>query len=172
MEYTIRPIEPRDAEGFSALRRTPGVFENMLGIPSERTQRNIDGIRSLGPDDHNFVAVTGDGDGSERVIGMAKLKVFANPRMRHVGQLALMVHPDMQGMGVGSALMAALLDLADNWLMLVRLELEVFTDNERAIRLYEKLGFEREGLKRMSAVRGGRYVDEYVMARIRPGFQP
>ena len=83
-----------------------------------------------------------------------------------------MVHPDMQGMGVGSALMAALLDLADNWLMLVRLELEVFTDNERAIRLYEKLGFEREGLKRMSAVRGGRYVDEYVMARIRPGFQP
>ena len=42
-------------------------------------------------------------------------------------------------------------------------------DNERAIRLYEKLGFEQEGLLRMTTVRNGRYVDEYKMARIRPG---
>ena len=40
---------------------------------------------------------------------------------------------------------------------------------ERAIRLYEKLGFEQEGLLRMTTVRNGRYVDEYKMARIRPG---
>ena len=56
-----------------------------------------------------------------------------------------------------------------HWLMLVRVELEVFADNEQAIRLYEKLGFEKEGLLRMTTVRNGRYVDEYKMARIRPG---
>ena len=61
-----------------------------------------------------------------------------------------------------------MLDLADNWLMLVRVELEVFTDNVKAIHLYEKLGFEKEGCKRMTTVRNGRYVDEYVMARLRP----
>ena len=61
------------------------------------------------------------------------------------------------------------LDLADNWLMLVRVELTVFADNERAIHLYEKLGFEKEGLKRMTTVRDGKYADEYMMARIRPG---
>ena len=66
-------------------------------------------------------------------------------------------------------LMETLLDLADNWLMLVRVELEVYADNERAIHLYEKLGFEQEGLLRMTTVRNGRYVDEYKMARIRPG---
>ena len=33
---------------------------------------------------------------------------------------------------------------------------------------YEKLGFEKEGCKRMTTVRNGRYVDEYVMARLRP----
>lgn len=56
--------------------------------------------------------------------------------------------------------------------MLVRVELEVFSDNEGAIRLYESLGFQKEGLQRMATVRGGRYVDEYLMARLRPGLEP
>ena len=49
-------------------------------------------------------------------------------------------------------------------------QLEVFADNERAIHLYEKLGFEKEGLLCMTTVRSGRYVDDCKMARIRiPG---
>ena len=65
--------------------------------------------------------------------------------------------------------METLLDLADNWLMLLRVELEVYADNERAIALYEKMGFQREGLRRMATVRRGRYIDECSMARLRPG---
>ena len=72
----------------------------------------------------------------------------------------------------GDALLNEILDLSDHWLMLVRVELEVFSDNEGAIRLYESLGFQKEGLKRMATVRGGRYVDEYLMARLRPGLEP
>ena len=53
--------------------------------------------------------------------------------------------------------------------MLLRVELEVYADNERAIALYEKMGFQREGLRRMATVRRGRYIDEYSMARLRPG---
>lgn len=165
MEYTIRPTRLEDMEGFNALRRMPGVFENTMGLPSERVQRNIDGFQAMGPDDHNFVAVLADGT----VIGTAGLQVCPSPRMRHVGSVGLFVHTEYQNMGVGTALLKTLLDLADNWLMLVRVELEVYADNERAIHLYEKLGFEQEGLLRMTTVRNGRYVDEYKMARIRPG---
>ena len=165
MNYTIRPIGPEDAEGAAALRRMPGVFENTLGLPSYRTADSEAFIAGLGPDDHNFVAVLDDGT----VIGCAGLTVCSNPRMRHVGAVGLFVHADYQGRGVGTTLMETLLDLADHWLMLVRVELEVFADNEQAIRLYEKLGFEKEGLLRMTTVRNGRYVDEYKMARIRPG---
>ena len=146
MEYSIRPIGPQDAEGFNALRRMPGVFENTLGLPSERVKRNPDGT----------------------VIGVVGLKVKPQLRMRHTADVGIFVHTDWQGKGVGTALMQAVLDLADNWLMLVRVELEVFTDNVKAIHLYEKLGFEKEGCKRMTTVRNGRYVDEYVMARLRP----
>ena len=165
MNYTIRPIGPEDAEGAAALRRMPGVFENTLGLPSYRTADSEAFIAGLGPDDHNFVAVLDDGT----VIGCAGLTVCSNPRMRHVGEVGLFVHADYQGRGVGTTLMETLLDLADHWLMLVRVELEVFADNEQAIRLYEKLGFEKEGLLRMTTVWNGRYVDEYKMARIRPG---
>lgn len=165
MNYTIRPIGPEDAEGAAALRRMPGVFENTLGLPSYRTADSEAFIAGLGPDDHNFVAVLDDGT----VIGCAGLTVCSNPRMRHVGAVGLFVHADYQGRGVGTTLMETLLDLADHWLMLVRVELEVYADNERAIHLYEKLGFEQEGLLRMTTVRNGRYVDEYKMARIRPG---
>jgi putative acetyltransferase len=149
------------------LRRMPGVFENILGIPSESLQKNEDVLRNLDANSHQFVAVVDDGTGAEKVIGAAGLTVYPNPRQRHSAGIGMMVHKDYQGRGVGKKLMETLLDMADNWLMLVRVELGVYPDNERAINLYKKYGFEPEGLKRKSAVRCGRYVDELMMARIR-----
>ena len=166
MPNTSGPMEPGEARGASALRRMPGVFENTTGLPSCRTADSEAFIAGLGPDDHNFVAVLEDGT----VIGCAGLTVCSNPRMRHVGTVGLYVHTDYQNQGVGTALMKVLLELADNWLMLVRVELEVFADNERAIHLKEKLGVEKEGRLGMTTVRSGRYVDDCKMARIRiPG---
>ena len=164
LNYTIRPMAAGDMEGFNALRRMPGVMENTLGLPSERVERNIDGFQRMGPDDHVFAAVLEDGT----LIGTAGLNVHPNPRMRHGATLGILVHTGYQNQGVGTALMKTVLDLADNWLMLVRVELEVFADNERAIHLYEKFGFEKEGLMRMSVVRDGQYQDNYKMARLRP----
>ncbi len=60
-----------------------------------------------------------------------------------------------------------MLRLADSWLNLHRIELQVYTDNERGIRLYERCGFEVEGTLKDFAFREGRYVDVYSMARLR-----
>ena len=79
----------------------------------------------------------------------------------------LFVRWDCQGQGIGTALLEAVLDLADNWLMLRRVELEVYADNGGAIRLYQRLGVETEGCKREAAVKAGAYVDTLVMARLR-----
>ena len=167
MDYCIRPVKPEDAAGINALRRMPGVFENTLGIPSERETYIAAHIAALGhADQHVFVAIDHT-EGGDVVIGYAQLTVFPNPRQRHSGGIGIMVHRDHQGKGVGTRLMETLLDIADNWLMLTRVELGVYTDNEKAIRLYERLGFEREGIKRMAAIRAGRYHDEWMMARIR-----
>jgi putative acetyltransferase len=69
-------------------------------------------------------------------------------------------------MGIGRKLMEALLDIADNWLMLTRIELGVLEGNDGAKRLYESLGFKEEGIKKMAVIRSGTYVDEIMMGRI------
>ena len=87
--------------------------------------------------------------------------------MRHVGSIGMAVRDDWQGKGVGTALVEAALDLADNWLNLTRIELRVYVDNSAAVALYKKFGFEIEGTHCRLAFRNGEYVDAYSMARIR-----
>ncbi len=77
------------------------------------------------------------------------------------------VHDSYQGQGIGAALLEAAVTLAERWLAITRLELTVYTDNEPALALYRKFGFEIEGTLRDYAFRDGRYVDAYLMARLR-----
>ena len=167
MDYYIRPARVEDATGINYIRRMRGVMENILGVPSETIKRSEDYLASIDENKHQFVAVTCLDNGKELVIGTASLHVNTIPRMRHSATLGIMVHKDYQGMGVGERLMEALIDMADNWLMLMRLELNVFVDNEKAIALYKKMGFEYEGTLRKAAARDGEYIDEFIMSRIR-----
>jgi putative acetyltransferase len=102
-----------------------------------------------------------------RIVGMVHVATIPRPRRKHAGEIGISVHEDWQGKGVGKELMRAIVDLADNWLNLTRLELEVYADNEAAIRLYERFGFEVEGRLRQHAFRDGQFVDSIMMGRIR-----
>jgi putative acetyltransferase len=94
--------------------------------------------------------------------------VGRSPRRAHARMLGMAVQQRFHGKGVGTALMQALVDLADKWLPVTRIELTVFTDNGRAIDLYKRFGFEIEGTHKAYALRDGKYVDTYAMARTRP----
>lgn len=171
MEFYIRPINVGDGKGVNELRRMPGVFEDILGIPSERIKRNEEFILNMDVNQHQFVAVSKLQSGEEIIIGSAGLTVNANHRTRHSGSIGIMIDKDYQNQGIGTALMDTLIDVADKWLMLIRIELTVFEDNARAIHLYEKFGFEREGIKRLAGIRNGKYENEYLMARINPVYK-
>ena len=116
------------------------------------------------PDDFVLVAEV-----AGKVVGNLGLHAASkSPRRRHAGALGMSVRDDWQGRGVGTALMAAAIDLADNWLNYTRLELTVYTDNAAALALYRKFGFEIEGTLQNYAFRGGRFIDAYTMARCVP----
>ncbi|WP_444924801.1 GNAT family N-acetyltransferase [Microbulbifer sp. DLAB2-AF] len=106
-----------------------------------------------------------------KVIGHATLFLTNKARGKHTASVAIAVHPASQGKGVGKSLMQEAINQADNWLNLVRVELEVHADNISAKSLYEKIGFETEGVKRLSTFKNGRYIDMILMSRINPNYK-
>jgi putative acetyltransferase len=155
--------EPGDYEALHRIFSGPRVVAGTLQMPlpsaemwRKRLSEPPEGLFSL-------VACVGD-----EVVG--EISLHASPtrwRMRHVASIGMAVRDDWQGKGVGTALIEAALDLADNWLGLTRIELSVYTDNTAGVALYKKFGFEVEGTHRRYALRNGEYVEAYSMARTR-----
>lgn len=161
---TLRLAEADDADDVYEMFKSPSVFSGTLQLPYPSREYWRKRITDTDSGSYHLVAVV---DG--RVIGMFDIHTFPNrPRRRHAGLIGIGVADDWQGKGVGAALMRAGIDLADNWLNLKRLELEVYSDNKAAIRLYERFGFVYEGTLRQHAYRDGEYVDSAMMARLRP----
>jgi putative acetyltransferase len=161
-DWTLRAIEPTDFEDWWAIRNCPRVMRNTLSLPM---MSRAEAEQKLANPPEGFRSIVAEIDG--KMVGQVGLSV-GRGRLRHSASLGMMVHDDYTGRGIGSALLAAAIDLAENWLGLTRLELEVYVDNEVAIHLYEKHGFMIEGTKRRYALREGEYVDAHLMARIKP----
>ncbi len=163
MKITIRHAEPQDTEAIHAIYTQPEVVRGTLQLPFSPTSKQR---KRLEEAREGVYVLVSEVEGV--VVGHLALYTFPNsPRRRHAGGLGMAVHDGRQMKGIGSALLQAALDLADNWLGLTRLELEVFTDNEPAVHLYLKHGFEIEGTRPMYALREGEYADVYVMGRLR-----
>ncbi|HYF17542.1 MAG TPA: GNAT family N-acetyltransferase [Ramlibacter sp.] len=160
----IRPAEPSDAAGVSALLGRIGTFEGTLQMPEAAIASRVDMLAQVQPRDCKLVAVA-DGE----VVGMAGLHTM-QPSLRraHVRLLGIGLAPEWQGRGLGRRMMVRLLDWADRWAGVLRIELHVHDDNERAIALYRSLGFVEEGRHRGYALKDGRYVDSISMARLHP----
>ena len=102
----------------------------------------------------------------DRVVGWAIVMPSQMFGLSHSEGLALGVHRDFRRQGIGRKLMAGVIEQA--WdARLERLELEVWSDNQPAIGLYEKLGFRREGILRNYRYLDGRYTDAVMMALMR-----
>ena len=164
MTITIRRTEPSDYEAIQKIFASPKVVWGTLQLPFPSIE--IWRKRLAEPPEGIFGLVACMDD---QIAGHLNIHTSPNhPRRRHAGQIGMAVRDDFQGQGVGTALMAAALDVADNWLNLQRLELEVYTDNEPALRLYKKFGFGIEGTLVRYAYRAGKFVDTYTMARFKP----
>ena len=163
-EVAIRAAEPADAAGISALLGRVGTVEGTLQVPDMPGASRREFLQRIEPRDCKLVAVAGND-----VVGSAGLhSVGLSLRRTHVRYLGIALAPEWQGRGVGRRMIERLLDWADNWGAVLRIELHVHADNDRAMALYRSLGFVEEGRHKAYALKGGRYVDSLSMARLHP----
>jgi putative acetyltransferase len=160
----IRSAEPSDAEAVAALLGEDGVYQGLLQMPYTANASRAEFHRTIDRNECRLVAVA---DGV--IVGGLGLHMAGSSlRRSHARGLGLFVAKEWQGRGVGRKLLAAAIDWADNWAHVLRIELHVHADNGRARKLYESMGFVEEGRHRNYALRDGRYVDSFSMARIHP----
>ena len=106
-----------------------------------------------------MVAVTED----ERVVGWCDIVRVPMEGFNHTGRLGMGLLPAYRGQGIGRRLAKAAIDAARAAGM-ERIELEVLASNVNAIKLYEKLGFVHEGVKRRARHLDDTWDDNLLMA--------
>lgn len=161
MDIKIRRTEPSDACAIKDIFACEAAYSGTLQLPYPSLAMWEGRISNVPDNVYSYVAIIND-----EIVGNLGFTVNSAPRRRHVAALGMGVKDNYTGSGVGTALLETVIDLADNWLNLKRIELTVFSDNNRAINLYKRHGFETEGEAQAFAFRKGEYVSAYYMARI------
>ena len=168
----VRHVEPSDYEAVWASMSTPKAYAGTLQMPHGSRESWRKRLAELPPDATMLVVEASDdaasGPSWEIVANGGLHPSGPSLRRRHAMGLGLSVRDDWQGRGVGTALMTALIDRADNWMNVMRIELTVYEDNVAARNLYARFGFFVEGTHRAYALRDGVYVDAVAMARLHP----
>lgn len=161
----IRRAETRDIEAFwqmqngldyetSYMMLEPGERQKDYSIIENVINQSING---------NSLLLFAEEDGE--IVGYLSAQRGRYNRLKHCAYIVVGIRRAFQGKGVGTKFFAEL----DAWAkenQLKRLELTVMCPNKAARHLYEKSGFEIEGIKKCSMLVDGEYVDEYYMAKL------
>ncbi|ADL53899.1 GNAT family N-acetyltransferase [Clostridium cellulovorans] len=151
-------IKKADSETDFLLRES-----DEFNISYENEKKFIDDKRK----NENELFITAKIDGE--VVGTLGFAGSSFRRGKHKGQFGIVVLREYWGYGIGSKMLNLLIEWADN-VGLVKIALEVDADNERAIKIYKKFGFEVEGILKYNKHMGqGVYKDSILMARINHG---
>jgi RimJ/RimL family protein N-acetyltransferase len=162
----IRQIREADAGAFLNLKkRLDDETSFMLFEPGERKEpieETRNRVREVLRRDNHMIWVA---EKPEGLVGYLEAVGGRVRRNRHSTYLVVGIVQAWTGKGLGTQMFTVM----EEWARqkgIHRLELTVMTHNRAGIALYRKMGFEEEGVKRHSLRVAGRYVDEYVMAKL------
>ncbi|WP_414054996.1 GNAT family N-acetyltransferase [Macrococcus equi] len=159
----IRQAEVSDAVNLLEYTKIVGRESDNLLFGSEGIGYTIEEeekiIESIGNHARQIMLVATD---NQEVVGLAQLVGLNRERVAHQGRLAISVRKDYWGKGVSTQLMQGLIDFANQTNMEV-IALEVYADNIRGIKLYEKFGFKQIGLFKHYAKVKDEYKDAIMM---------
>ena len=163
-DIIIKKAMPADAgEILAYLKKVGGETDNLTfgeeGLPFsiEDERRYLENLTQ------STTSVMYVAKKDEKIVGVASFNGMLGVRMKHRGELAVSVLKCEWGKGIGSILIEAIIDFAKNVAQAEIISLEVRSDNKRAIRLYEKYGFEKIGCFKGFFKINGEYIDFDLM---------
>ena len=162
---SIREAGIDDAKNLLAYLQQVGSESDNLtfdakGVPfTEEQERAYLDLRMCSPNTITLLAMEG-----EKIIGSLGIDTPSFERLSHRGEMGISVLKEYWGQGVGSALLEAMFSwIRDNPTRLRKIDLTVREDNDRAIALYKKFGFQEEGkVTRLVAI-GNTFYDGITM---------
>jgi RimJ/RimL family protein N-acetyltransferase len=161
----IRKANVEDAEKYlEMLKQLDTETKNMMLEPGER-KTTIEQMRD------RIVSMSGSNgiifliEDENKIGGFLAAQRGGANRIRHSAYIVIGMLKEYRGKKLGTKLFKEL----EKWAAenkIIRLDLTVVKNNEGAIKLYEKVGFKKEGIKEKSMIIDGNYVDEYYMGKI------
>ncbi len=166
----LRPIEPADEPKLRQWINDPRVWATLNHRPPINEVREREWIDNYGKSDrdYHFGIVVRENDA---LIGTTGLH-GVNPVSRSATFGLMIGEVDYHNRGFGTETAQLVLRFAFEELNLNRVQLDVFDFNERAIRVYEKAGYIREGRRRQAFYRHGQYHDVLIYAVLRADWAP
>ncbi|MFJ6723444.1 GNAT family N-acetyltransferase [Streptomyces sp. NPDC091281] len=157
----LRPFTEADAATMSGIIHDPEVVRFTFPAPGELSLERLRawyGTRSTQPDRLDL-AVT------DRATGELVGEVVLNEYDAHARSYSFrtLIGPRGRDRGLGTEATRLIVGHGFERLGLHRVQLELYGDNGRARRVYEKVGFVVEGVRREAAPRDGGWVDEVLM---------
>lgn len=165
LDFEIRTASDEDAE--SLLRYASRLLGEQLpeiyrrSAPPTLADEHAFIASRIGPANSTLLLAIAD----STVVGVLDFEGGAVPQVAHAGVFGVSVDQDSRGRGIGSALIAALLDWAPGH-GVTRVEVQAFANNPRAVDLYHRLGFRDEGVREAAVMVDDSPVDVILMARL------
>lgn len=163
MEIVYRKAQPGDAAALLDYLKVIGAESDNLTFGAEgfpATLEQEEAFLANMQDDPNSLMLMALSDG--QIVGNASIRRYGRPRFAHRWNIAISVRKSHWGMGIGSGLMARLIEYAKKNGAEV-IELEVRSDNARAKALYRKFGFETFGTyRKFFKINGEHYDADYM----------
>jgi RimJ/RimL family protein N-acetyltransferase len=163
----LRDFRREDISGMRAWCNDPDITRYLgprytAPIPWEQTEAELD--RYLRGDAGGYNLVIADRE-TGKYLGQCAL--FMIDQVSRKAELAIVLMPEHLGKGVGGEALGLLLDFGFRQANLNRIWLSVNAGNARAIRVYERAGFSREGVMRQDRYIDGHYQDTVLMSILR-----
>lgn len=168
IELTVREAVPDDAKELLTVLNQVRQETDFLTMDETDVNVSIEAqkiyLDNLYESDNNvlFVAFA-----NKKMVGTISVHADNHYRIRHIGEIGISILKDYWGCGIGSILFEEMSTWAKNSGIIRRLELTVQQRNEKAIHMYERLGFQTEAIMARGAVdKDGNFLNVHLMSKM------